>query len=115
MFRAAADYGDLAFLARAWYRIPESAAADENPNEYRFLGYGDLRAVWSRGGPTVSAMVRPSTESAAFELTYSVPIAGQLRFYGQWFNGYGENLFEFDRRSNRLSIGIAVTDWLIGD
>lgn len=113
--RAAADYGDLAFLARAWYRLPESDEEDENPNEYRFLGYGDLRAIWSKGGPTVSAMVRPSTESVAFELTYSVPIAGQLRFYAQWYNGYGENLFEYDRRSNRIGIGIAVTDWMIGD
>lgn len=115
MLRAAADYGSLAFLARAWYRLPEADEDDENPNEYRFLGYGDLRAVWSKEGRTISAMVRPSTESASFELTYSVPIAGQLRFYAQWYNGYGENLFEYDRRSNRLGIGIAVTDWLIGD
>ena len=115
MVRGAADYGRLAFLARAWYRIPESDEDDENPNEYRYLGYGDLRAVWNEDLQTFSAMVRPGTESVAFEVTYSVPIANQLRFYVQWYNGYAENLFEYDQRSNRFGVGIAVTDWLIGD
>lgn len=115
LLRAAADYGDLAFLARLWYRLPESDEDDENPNEYRYLGYGDLRAIWSRDDHTVTAMVRPSTESAAIDFTYSYPIADQLRFYVQWYNGYAENLFEYDRRTNRFGIGIAVTDWLIGD
>jgi phospholipase A1 len=116
MVRAAADYGNLAFLGRAWYRLPESDEDDENPNEYRYLGYGDLRAIWNEdGGHTISAMVRPSTLSAAVELTWSYPIADQLRVYLQWYNGYAENLFEYDRRTNRFGIGIAVTDWLIGD
>lgn len=115
LLRAAADYGNLAFLARLWYRLPESDEDDENPNEYRYLGYGDLRAIWSDDEHTFTAMVRPSTESAAIDLTYSYPIADQLRLYVQWYNGYAENLFEYDRRTNRFGIGIAVTDWLIGD
>lgn len=115
ILRAAADYGRLAVLARTWYRLPESDADDENPNEYRYLGYGDVRAIWEEGDQTISAMVRPSPESASFELTWSVPVADQLRLYVQWYNGYAENLFEYSRRSNRFGIGIAVTDWLIGD
>lgn len=116
MMRAAATWDDFALLTRAWIRFPESDEEDENPNEYRYLGYGDVRGVYSHGDQTFSAMVRPGTEGAAVELTYSVPIGdGPLRFYLQYFSGRGENLYEFEDRSNRISIGVAVTDWLIGD
>lgn len=115
MLRAAAKWGHLAVLGRTWLRLPESDEGDENPNEYRYLGYGDVRAIWSPGDSTTTLMLRPGTESVAFELTHSYPIAGALRLYLQWFNGRGENLFEFETRSNRLSVGIALTDWLVGD
>lgn len=115
MGRAAVDFGDLAFVGRLWFRIPESDEDDENPNEYRYLGYGDLRAIWTQEGHTVTAMARPATEHFSFELTWSYPIGDTLRIYAQWFNGYGENLYEYDQQSNRFGIGIAVTDWLVGD
>ena len=115
MGRVAVDYGDLDFVGRLWFRIPESDEEDENPNEYRFLGYGDLRAIYSKDEHTLTAMVRPATEAVSFELTWSYPIGDTLRVFAQWFNGYGENLFEYEEQSNRFGIGIAVTDWLVGN
>ncbi|MEL6428654.1 MAG: phospholipase A [Planctomycetota bacterium] len=115
MLRAAAKWDHLAVLARTWLRFPEPDDTDENPNEYRYLGYGDVRAIWSPGDSTTTLLVRPATESVAFEVTHSFPISGELRLYVQWFSGRGENLFEFEQRSNRLSVGIALTDWLVGD
>jgi hypothetical protein len=61
MARFTLDYGDLALFGRLWYRLPEDDEDDDNPYEYRYLGYGDLRAVWAPNRNTFSLMVRPGT------------------------------------------------------
>ena len=112
MGRAAFDYGDLAFLLRAWYAFEES---DDNPSMHRYYGYGDLRAIWAPNKNTITAMFRPGTEKYAFELTWSRQITDVLRIYAQWFNGYGESLLDYNVRTNRFGIGIAMTDFLMND
>lgn len=113
MGRAVVEYGNIAFLGRIWYRLPEDDEDDDNPGEYRYLGYGDLRAVWTPNKNTFSAMVRPGTEEIGTELTWSYPISNSLRVYAQWWYGYGESLIDYDQKVNRFGIGIAVNDWLM--
>ncbi len=115
MARAALDYGDLAFLVRAWYRIPEDNEDDDNPNTEDYYGYGDVRAVWAPNKNTFSAMVRPGEEKAGLELTWSRQITPELRIYTEWWYGYGESLIDYDQKVNRLGIGIAINDFLMGN
>jgi phospholipase A1 len=115
MARFTLDYGDLALFGRLWYRLPEDIEDDDNPYEYRYLGYGDMRAVWAPNRNTFSLMVRPGTEELATELTWSYPISEKLRVYAQWWNGYGESLIAYDQRVNRFGIGIAINDYLMRD
>ena len=110
--RTVLDYGDLAFLARLWWRLPESDEEDDNPNEYRYLGYGDVRAIWAPNENTITAMVRPGTEGSGFELTWSREVSDVLRVYVQWFNGYGESLIDYDNYTNRIGIGLAMSDYV---
>ncbi|MGI9342967.1 MAG: phospholipase A [Gammaproteobacteria bacterium] len=110
--RAAFDYGDLAFLLRAWYAFDES---DENPSMHRYLGYGDLRAIWAPNRNTFTAMFRPGTEKYAYELTWSFQVTSAFRLYAQWFNGYGESLLDYNVRTNRYGIGIAFSDFLMNE
>ncbi|MGD9298923.1 MAG: phospholipase A, partial [Thiohalocapsa sp.] len=113
MARFTLDYGDLALFGRLWYRFPEDKEDDGNPNEYRFLGYGDLRAVWAPNRNTFSLMVRPGTEKIGAELSWSYPISKSLRVYAQWWSGYGENLIAYNQRVNRFGIGISISDYLM--
>jgi phospholipase A1 len=46
------------------------------------------------------------------ELQWSFPINKRLRGLVQWYNGYGENLIDYNHKNNRLGIGILMTDWL---
>ena len=115
MGRVAFDYGDVAILGRLWWRIPEDEEDDDNPGEYKYLGYGDIRASWAPNKNTLTAMWRPGTEKSGTELTWSYPISNKLRVYAQWWYGYGESLIDYDQKVNRFGIGVAVNDFLMRD
>ncbi len=113
MGRALVGTGDdLGFLLRAWYRIPESEKDDDNPGIYKYLGYGDIRAIWTPNRNTFTAMIRPGTKDTGFELTWSYPISQVFRVYAQYYNGTGESLIDYDYDMERFSIGIALNDYL---
>ena len=103
---------DLNLVARAWYRIPEDEEDDDNPHEYRYYGYGDVRAIWTPKRHTITALVRPGTEKTSFELTWSYPINSVFRVYAQYYNGFGDSLLDYDYDIERIGIGIALNDFL---
>ncbi|MCP4001943.1 MAG: phospholipase A [Gammaproteobacteria bacterium] len=106
------DYDSVAVDLRAWYRIPENDADDENPHMHRYYGYGDVRVSYAPNKNTFSAMLRPGTEENGLELTWSYPLNKSFRLYAQYWNGYGESLIDYDVRVKRIGIGIALNDWL---
>ncbi len=111
------ERGDFALLARTWYRIPESASSDDNPDIEHFLGYGDLVAVykWNERN-TVSLLVRnnlsANANKGALELDWSFPLYGKLKGYVQLFSGYGESLIDYNWRQTTFGVGVLFTDWM---
>ena len=103
---------DLALSLRAWYRLPEDDEDDENPNEYKYLGYGDARFIYTPNRNTFTLMYRPGTEEHTFEATWSRPITDHLRIFAQYYNGYGESLLDYDAKTERFGIGFAINDYL---
>ncbi|MFV0278431.1 MAG: phospholipase A [Parahaliea sp.] len=104
---------NLALALRTWYRLPENDDDDELAGEYRYLGYGDARAVYTHNKHTLSMMVRPGTEETSFEATWSYPIVNHIRLMLYYFNGYGESLLDYDAKSERFGIGFAINDYLV--
>ena len=103
---------DLNLVGRAWWRIPEDDEDDDNPGMYRYYGYGDVRAVWTPNRNTFTALLRPGTEEFSYELTWSYPISRVFRIYALYYNGYGESLLDYNVKSERIAIGIALNDFL---
>ncbi|MEM8768456.1 MAG: phospholipase A [Pseudomonadota bacterium] len=103
---------NLSLALRAWYRIPEDQDEDDNPDIHQYLGYGDLRAIWTPNRNTFTAMFRPGTRENGFEFTWSYPITRHFRIYTQYFNGYGESLIDYDQKVERIGIGFAINDFL---
>ncbi|MEZ5549996.1 MAG: phospholipase A [Pseudomonadales bacterium] len=108
----AIDGGDLALSIKAWYRLPEDAEGDDNPDLYRYLGYGEVRALYTPNRNTFGLMLRPGTKKSALEFTWSYPLSNFLRVYAIYFNGYGESLLDYDHHVDRFGIGIALNDYL---
>ncbi len=106
---------EFALSFKPWYRIEESADADDNPDIEDYLGNYELRAYYHRKNHVYSVMLRnifDSDHRQNLEIDWSFPISKRLRGLVQWYNGYGENLIDYNYDTNRLSIGVLMTDWL---
>jgi phospholipase A1 len=105
----------LALLARLWYRLPENASKDDNPDITDYYGYGSLTAIYKWRGHSFSLMGRGniSTGKGAAQFTWMSPrFLGLLRGYVQAFTGYGESLIDYNWNQSTIGIGIALNDAL---
>ena len=104
------------FLAfKPWYRLPEDAANDDNPDIQDYLGHGELWLGYKRGPHTYSMMLRHELLTGgkgALQLDWSFPMYGRFRGYLQYFNGYGESLIDYDANTHRFGIGIELNETL---
>ncbi len=110
------DRGPFAISIKPWYRFKESAENDNNPDIEKYLGYGEVRVFYERKASVFGLMVRNnfrwSDNKGAAQLEWSFPLSRKLKGYVQYFYGYGESLIDYNARTNRLGIGILLTDWL---
>jgi len=100
---------------KPWYRIPEGSDDDDNPNIEKYLGYGELNAVYVIDDYSVDLMLRNNLRSdskGALQLGFTFPMWGKARGYIQYFDGYGQTLAEYDDHVRSLGIGIMLTNWL---
>src|SRR5574340_214497 len=107
------ERGNLALTIRPWYRIPESAGTDDNPDIEDYLGHGDLQLAYHGGRHTYSLLFRnnfKSTENhGAVKLNWSFPLHGRLRGYVQYFDGYGESLIDYNHSQQSFGVGLSLT------
>ncbi|MFT3813749.1 MAG: phospholipase A [Acidovorax sp.] len=108
--------------ARAWKRIQESAANDDNPDITDYMGRGELRVVWTPSDQnTFSATLRSSfghTGRASARLEWMTPLGkglggakSNLRLHTALFSGYGENMTDYNYKRTTFSIGLSLVDF----
>lgn len=108
--------GKYIISLQPWYRLPEDADDDDNPDIDKYMGYGDYRLSYKNNHNIYSILLRNNFRSSgnkgAVELSWAFPLYDTAKFYVQYFNGYGESLLDYNHNSNRLSIGILLYDWI---
>ncbi len=107
---------DWTLTVRPWWRIPENAANDDNPDISSYLGRADVQLVKSWGKQQFSVLLRHNLEGGrsgrgALQLDYAFPIAGELRGHLQWFSGYGESMIDYTHRANYYGVGVSLLEW----
>ena len=108
------QHGNYYLSLKPWYRI-ERTRSDDNPDIEKYMGHGEIRAVYAGGKHTLSIMLRNNFHGpnyGALEMNWSFPMSRRVKWFVQYFNGYGESLIDYNTHTNRLGIGIAFTDWL---
>lgn len=110
------DRGRFALSLKPWYRFREPAATDDNPDIGRYLGPGEVRMAYEWKKYVLALMLRNNfrvdDQKGAEQLEFSFPLTKKLKGYFQYFYGYGETLIDYHARTNRVGVGILLTDWL---
>jgi len=100
---------------RAWWRIPEKAAKDDNPDITNFYGFWQFDGRWTpHEKHKVHIMLRDNLHrknKGAVQLDWSWKVFRDFSLYAQGFYGYGENLIEYNYVSARIGAGILLTNW----
>jgi len=108
------EHGNYYFSLKPWYRI-NGDGPDDNPDIEKYMGHGEIRAAYAGDQHTFSIMLRNNFDEpnyGAVEINWSFPMSRRVKWFVQYFNGYGESLIHYNAHVNRLGIGIAFTDWL---
>ncbi len=103
-------------LVRPWWRLPEVAGEEDNPDIEDYVGRGDLLLVRRLRDHEISLLARHSLRGGershgALELGWVFPIRRELRGYLQIFHGYGESLIDYNASSTRIGLGISLLEW----
>jgi phospholipase A1 len=101
---------------RGWMVVSENSMKRHNPDIRKFLGHGRLLVTHNFNSKIVSLMTYNNIESrfkkGSVQLSYSFPLGQKIRGYLQVFNGFGQNLIEYNHRTSAYGIGISLSDWL---
>ncbi len=100
---------------KPWYRIKEDEKTDDNPDIHEYLGYGELTGAYKWHAHTFSLLWRNNLQldenRGAAQIDWSFPWRENLRWYFQYFTGYGECLLDYNASSDSIGVGIQLTDW----
>ncbi len=108
---------------KLWYRIPEGAASDDNPDIGNLIGRAELSGQWSPNlkntfGLTVRHSLRAQANGSVklewlrkLNDTDGSGKPGGLQLHTQLFSGYGDSLIDYNRRRTVLGVGLSLVDW----
>lgn len=105
--------GTVFVTPRVWYRLRESDK-DDNPDIHDYLGYGDLTFMYPKGKNlfkgtfTNNLSTSHNRSGVALEWTFPLLDSGVFGFV-QYYYGFGESLIDYDKRTNRISVGFALS------
>ena len=104
----------LVVSAKTWVRI-DDPHVDNNPDIEDYMGRIQLGAAWRGDKHTFALGLKNNLSSdnrSGVELNWMFPIAEHLKGFVQAYSGYGENIIDMEDYTNRIGIGLALTDWL---
>ena len=116
------EQGQWLHSFKPWWRIPQNErvpgepGGDDNPDIEKFLGHFEYRVLYHWGDHEFSGMFRHNLRSdakGAAQLEWVFPLwSNRIRGIMQYHVGYGETLLDYNVSTERLGVGILLTDLL---
>ncbi|HLP98362.1 MAG TPA: phospholipase A [Sideroxyarcus sp.] len=112
------EWEDIYVMGRGWWRIPERAPKDDNPDLTRFIGRAELVVHWlPERDDEIILLLRsnldPNGHKGFLQLDWASPFkigrSSQLNF--QLTTGYGDSLIDYNHWQTTLGIGIVFKEW----
>lgn len=101
---------------RPWWRLPEAAAEDDNPDIRDHIGRGELLVSRHWGNHALHLQLRHSARRGersrgSAQLEYAFPLRGAMHGWLQVFSGYGESMVDYNVRQNKVGLGVTIAGW----
>lgn len=113
--QAGFEYGNnFGLTLKPWYRLPEKAGDDDNPNITDYMGNFEAVASYRLNKHTLSLLARSTYDlkRGFAQFDWSFPLQDKLKGYVQFTTGYGESLIDYNHQQNTFGIGILLSDWM---
>jgi len=105
------ERGNLSLYGTFWYRLPDTAGGDDNPDITKYYGHGEISTVYRRGDHDFRLALRGNAakgKGAVQAGWFTPPLIGPLRGYVQVFSGYGESLIDYNWNQTTIGAGVAL-------
>ncbi len=118
------EKGRTYIALKGWHRWnekkkndPDEYEGDDNPNIEEYVGHGELRIFHIGEKNNVGLTIRDTTHgddrgSIQLDWTYPIPTQERMRFYFQYFDGYGETLIDYNIKRRRIGLGFTLANWM---
>lgn len=107
--------GNFVASFKPWWIVPTSTNK-YNRDISNYLGHGRALLGYRFHHQFFSLELRNNLESGFSKgsqmISWSIPLTKQLKFYLQYFNGYGQSLIEYDHKTQAVGAGISLNDEL---
>ena len=112
------EWDDFYMTGRGWWRIPENAAKDDNPDIVNYMGRAELVAHWlpDRDDEIILLLrsnLDPHGHKGFMQLDWASPfklgLSSQLNL--QLTTGYGDSLIDYNHWQTTIGIGIVFKAW----
>jgi len=110
--------GDLSLFIKPWWRFPEIASTDNNPDISDYAGRIELQAVYAYRSNVFSARLwnnlrfgSSTPTRTSVQADWAFPLFGDLHGYLQGFAGYADSLQNYNFRNAGIGIGVSLVEW----
>ena len=101
---------------RGWTLLAENDSSNlHNPDIAYYLGYENITLSYKlfKWKASIEAQnIESGFQRGFVQVTLSYPILRSISLYGQFFNGYGQSLIEYNHKNTAFGIGISLNDWI---
>lgn len=115
--------GNWTVELRPWWRLPERASDDDNPDVGDYLGRGELvlHRYFDNRQHALRLQLRHSLRGGtrnhgSLQADWAFPLSrtlarSPLHGYLQVFTGYGESLVDYNVRQTKIGLGVTIAGW----